>query len=98
MPGRRVASARWRSATRSFHQKGTPARPRRLARTRAGLEPRARPDATQAWDSARLEGKWARHTTARARTESPTAFLAARASLADSTASVALRAARSDRC
>src|SRR5271167_397390 len=93
----RVAPARWRSATRPLRQKGTPALPRMLVRTRAGLEARARPAATPASDSARPEGKWAPHTAARARTESPEVSRAARVSLADSTTSIVLTVARFDR-
>src|SRR5216683_6291322 len=86
-----------RSWTRRLRQKGTPSPTRRLVRTQADLAARARPDATPASDFARPAGKSAPHTTERARTESQAGPRAARASLADSTASIVRKAARSDR-
>src|ERR1700730_9829812 len=85
------------SWTSPLRQKGPPSPTRRLVRTQADLAARARPDATPASDCARPAGKLAPHTTARARTESQAGPRAARASLADSTASIVRKAARSDR-
>src|SRR6266851_2050001 len=97
----RVAPApwglRWDSPTRPLLQKETPWPTRRLVHTQADLAARARPGATPASDSARPASKSAPHTTARVRRESPAGPRAARASLADSTASVVRKAARSDR-
>src|SRR6266853_317191 len=64
----------------------------------ADLVPRARLDATRALDSARLAGKSVPRTTTRVRMELPTRLRAARVSLADSTASIVRKAARSDQC
>src|ERR1700694_3815205 len=97
----RVAPApwglRWHSPTRPLLQKGTPSPTRRLVRTPADLAARARPAETPAPDPAPPAGKSVPHTIARARTESPAGPRAARASLADSTASIVRKAARSDR-
>jgi hypothetical protein len=94
---RRSSSMRWQSATRPLRQKGPPSPTRRSVRTPADPAARARPDATPASDCARPAGKSAPHTTAPARSESPAGPRAARASLADSTASIVRKAARSDR-
>src|SRR5207249_11352479 len=83
--------------TRPLHQKAPPSPTRKLVHTQADLAARARLDATPASDSARPAGKSVPRTTARARTESPARPRAARASPADSTASIARKAARSDR-
>src|SRR5437764_14694383 len=87
-----------RSVTRPLRQKGQPSPIRRLVRTQADLGVRAQPDATPALDSARPAGKSAPRTTARAQSESPAELRAARASLADSKASIVRKAARSDQC
>src|SRR6516162_11843698 len=86
-----------RSATRPPPQKAPSSPPRRLVRRRAGLAARAPPHVALASGSAPPAGKSAPHTTARARTESPARFRAARGSLAGSTASIVLTAARFDR-
>src|SRR5580704_13385889 len=88
---------RRQSATRPLRQKGPPSPTRRLARTRADLAARAPPDATRASDSAQPGGKSVPHTRARVRLESPARPRAARANLADSTASIGRKAAHSDR-
>src|SRR5258707_14486033 len=87
---------RRQSGTRPLRQKGPPSPTRRLVRTRADLAARAPPDATRASDSAQPAGKSVLHTRARVRLESPAMLRAARASLADSTASIVRRAAHSD--
>src|SRR5258708_39419077 len=85
------------SATRPLRQKGPPSPTRRLVRTPADLAARAPPDATRASDSARPAGKSVPHTRARVRLESPAMPRAARANLAESTASIVRKAAHSGR-
>src|SRR5271168_2906301 len=75
------------SATRRLRQIGPPSPIRKLARTRAGLAPRARPGATPASDFVPPADKSAPHTRALSRSESRAAPRGGRASLADSTAS-----------
>src|SRR5580693_8037802 len=87
---------RRQSATRPLRQKGPPSPTRRLVRTRADLAARAPPDATRASDAAQPAGKSVPHTIARVRLGSPAMPRAARASLADSTASIVRKAAHSD--
>src|SRR5438445_6648622 len=86
-----------RSSTRPLRQKAPPSPTRRLVRTPADLAAQARLDATPASGSAGPAGKSVPRTTKRARTESPARPRAARASLADSTASIVRKAARFDR-
>src|ERR1700736_6145170 len=87
---------RRQSATTLLRQKEPTSPTRRLVHTPADLAARARPDATPASDSARPAGKSVPHTRARVQLESPATPRVARVSLADSKASIAQKAARSD--
>src|SRR6202030_1904685 len=77
-------------------KRGPPSRVRGWPGQQADLAARAPPDATRASDSARPAGKLVPHTIAHARLESPAMPRAARANLADSRASIVLKAAHSD--
>src|SRR5947209_1588031 len=82
---------------RPLRQKEPPLPTRRSARRPADPAVRAPPGATPASDSVRPEDKLAPRTTVLAPTELPARPRAARASPADSTATVGRRAVRSDR-
>src|SRR5438874_11257266 len=85
-----------RLMTKPFRQTGPTLRTRRSVRTQVDLVPPAQPDAVRALDSVRPAGKLVPRITTRVPMELPARLRAGRASLVDSTASTARKAARSD--
>src|SRR5690348_7062807 len=81
-----------------LRQRALPLPIRSWVRMRDGLAVQVLPDAAPAWGCAQPAGKSVRHITARVQKESQAGLRDERASLADSTSSIVLKAARSDRC
>src|SRR5580765_7814731 len=80
-----------------LRQRALPWPIRSLVHMRDGLAEQVLPDAVPAWGFAQPAGKSVRHITARVQKESPAGLRDERASLADSTSSIVLKAERSDR-